>query len=152
VQTVFIILMENHDWSQITANDAPYIRNTLLPMGAHANSYTGPFNGALHPSEPNYVWLEAGDNFGILNDNAPASNHQSTTQHLVTLLKNANISWKTYQEDISGSVCPTMSTGNYAPKHNPMIFFDDSDGYNSSTGQFNSTDSYCVGHMRPMSE
>ena len=33
----------------------------------------------IHPSEPNYIWSEAGTNFGILNDNTPytSSRHQS---------------------------------------------------------------------------
>ena len=60
----------------------------------------------LHPSEPNYLWLEAGTNFGILNDNPAGHNHQATTNHFVTQLKNAGISWKTYQENIDWYTCP----------------------------------------------
>ena len=91
--TVFIILMENHNWSSINGNttDAPYI-NSLLPMASYCDQYYNP--PGIHPSEPNYLWLEAGTNFGILNDNSVASNHQSTTNHFVTQLKNAGISWK----------------------------------------------------------
>src|SRR2546421_4251200 len=103
VKTIFIILMENHNWSQIKgSSSAPYINNTLLPMAAHAEQYFNP--PGIHPSLPNYLWLEAGGNFGILNDNDPSSNHQSTTSHFSTQLKNAGISWKTYQENISGAV------------------------------------------------
>src|SRR5206468_5479195 len=32
----------------------------------------------MHPSLPNYLWLEAGTNFNILDDNDPSSNRQST--------------------------------------------------------------------------
>src|SRR5712672_3105091 len=82
VKTIFIILMENHNWSQIKGNaSAPYINNTVLPMASHAEQYCNPPN--IHPSLPNYLWLEAGDNFGIFNDNDPSANHQSTTSHLV---------------------------------------------------------------------
>ena len=28
-------------------------------------------NPHIHPSEPNYIWSEAGTNFGVLNDNTP---------------------------------------------------------------------------------
>src|SRR2546428_14097487 len=95
VKKVFVIVMENRNWSQVHgAANAPYINNTLLPQASHAEQYYNP--PRLHPSLPNYLWLEAGTNFSILNDN-----HQSTTAHLVTQLKNAGISWKTYQEDIS---------------------------------------------------
>src|SRR5256885_3620186 len=52
-------------------------RSTLFP-------YTTLFR-SLHPSLPNYLWLEAGTNFGILDDNDPSSNHQSSTSHLVNL-------------------------------------------------------------------
>ena len=107
--------------------DAPYINNTLLPMSSYCSNYKG---GGMdvHPSEPNYLWLEAGDNFGITNDQDPSSNTQSTHNHLVRLLRNANVSWKSYQEDIDGMSCPLApqnGSGGYAPKHNPMVYFDD---------------------------
>ena len=94
-KTVFLIMMENHNWSDIKGNpSAPYLNNTLLPMASHAEQdYNPPGN---HPSEPNYLWLEAGTNFGITNDADPAANHQSTKLHLVTLLATAHITWKSY--------------------------------------------------------
>src|SRR5215831_14116288 len=74
IQTVFIILMENHNWTggarnaNIKGNKyAPYINNTPLPMASHAEQYFNP--PGIHPSLPNYLWLEAGTNFGILDDN-----------------------------------------------------------------------------------
>src|SRR5438876_6832277 len=104
-KTIFLIVMENHNWSDIKNNpSAPYINNTLLPMASYAKQYFNPPGN--HPSEPNYLWLEAGTNFGIRDDNSPANNHQGTTSHLVSLLNAAGVSWKTYQEDISGTVCP----------------------------------------------
>ncbi len=122
--TVFIILMENHNWSTIKgSNDAPYINNTLLPIASYTDAYYNP--PGIHPSEPNYLWLEAGTGFGITNDKLPAINHQSTTAHFVTLLKNAGVTWKTYQENITGTTCPTADAYPYAPKHNPFVFFDD---------------------------
>ena len=145
VQTVFIILMENRSWSSIKgSSSAPYINNTLLPIASHAEQYFTP--PALHPSLPNYLWLEAGSNFGILNDNDPSSNHQSTTNHLVTLLNNAGVSWTSYQEDISGSVCPLTAVAKYAPKHNPMVYFDDVTNTNTSSS------AYCIANVRPYTE
>lgn len=95
--TVFVILMENHNWSSILGSvNAPYINDTLLPMASYCDQYYNP--PGIHPSEPNYLWLEAGTNFGILNDKPPSTNHQTTTNHFVTQLKNAGISWRTYQE------------------------------------------------------
>ena len=145
VKTVFIIVMENHNWSQFKgAANAPYINNTLLPQASHAEQYYNP--PGLHPSLPNYLWLEAGTNFGITNDNDPSSNHQSTTAHLVTQLTSAGISWKSYQEDISGTTCPLTSVNKYAPKHDPFVYFDDV----TNTNDPNSAN--CITHVRPFTE
>src|SRR4029077_10691104 len=94
VKHVFIILMENHNWtgdnSGASSGDpdikgsslAPYV-NSLIPLRAHAEQYFNPPRN--HPSLPNYLWLEAGTNFGILNDNLPTRknghrlNGQTTT-------------------------------------------------------------------------
>jgi hypothetical protein len=109
-----------------------------LPIASSADQY---FNApGIHPSLPNYLWLEAGTNFGILNDNPPSSNHQSTTNHLVTYLRNNGISWKTYQENITGTTCPTTDSYPYAVKHNPVAYFDDV------------VNNYCVAAIRPFTE
>jgi phosphatidylinositol-3-phosphatase len=145
VKTVFIILMENHNWSQIKGSaSAPYINNTLLPMSSYATQYFNP--PGIHPSLPNYLWLEAGTGFGITNDNDPATNHQSTTSHLATQLATAGITWKSYQENISGTTCPLTSVSLYAPKHNPFVYFDD------VTNTNNANSATCLTHVRPYSE
>jgi phospholipase C len=141
---VFVVLMENHNWSDIHGSaSAPYI-NGLLATGSHAEQYFNP--PGIHPSEPNYLWLEAGSNFGVLNDLAPSVNHQSTTDHLVTQLEAAGVTWRSYQQGISGTTCPLTATGHYAPKHNPMIFFDDVTDTNSTTS------ARCIAHVRPYTE
>jgi hypothetical protein len=137
--TVFVILMENHNWSSIKgSSSAPYINNTLLPMASYCDQYYNP--PGIHPSEPNYIWLEAGTNFGIYNDSPPSTNHLATTSHFVTQLTNAGISWKTYQENITGASCPTTDAPPYYVKHNPFAFFDDV------------TSASCTSVMRPFSE
>lgn len=145
IKTVWIILMENHNWSQILGSkSAPYINNSLLPIASHAEQYFNP--PGIHPSEPNYLWLEVGTNFGILDDNEPAVNHQGTTQHLATFLQSKNISWKSYQENIDGKTCPLVSSGLYATKHNPFVFFDD------VTNTLNPNSANCIAHIRPFTE
>lgn len=143
--TVFLIVMENHDWSDIEGNaSAPYINKVLLPQASYARQYYNPPGN--HPSEPNYLWLEAGSNLGVTDDNLPADHHFSTTNHLVSLLQRAHISWKSYQEGIDGSECPLEDDDNYAPRHNPMVFFDD------VTGGNNPQSATCIAHIRPYSE
>ena len=145
IKKVFVIVMENHDWSSIKGNpSAPYINGTLLVQGAHAEAYTSPRQ--VHPSEPNYIWLEAGDNLAILDDDDPSSNYRTTRVHLTTQMNTALIPWKSYQEDITGNDCPLTGTGLYATKHNPMVFFDDvTDGRNPMSVN-------CIEHVRPYTE
>jgi phosphatidylinositol-3-phosphatase len=158
IKTVFIIVMENHNWTgdgrrSIKGNPAaPYINYTLLPEASHAEDYSNPPGN--HPSLPNYLWLESGTNFGIKNDNTPAHNHQGTREHLVTLLEHAGISWKSYDEDSSGKVCPLTDEGPrdangnplYGVRHDPFVYFDD------VTGNRNAKSSYCIAHIRPFTE
>ncbi len=145
IKTVFVIVMENHNWSDILGStSAPYINQTLLPQASYTQQYFNP--PGTHPSEPNYLWLEAGTSFGISNDDAPQSNHQGTTDHLVSYLQQAGITWKAYVEGITGKVCPLTGKGLYAPKHNPMVYFDD------VTGNNNPNATYCIQHERPYNE
>src|SRR4030088_949103 len=75
IKTVFIIVMENKNWAQIAgSSSAPYINNTLLPMASHAELYFNP--PLVHPSLPNYLWLEAGTNFGDFTDDPPSPTPQ----------------------------------------------------------------------------
>jgi hypothetical protein len=145
VQTVFVIVLENHNWSEVLGNpDAPFINGTLLPMASYCNQYYNPPN--RHPSEGNYIWLEAGTNYGVVDSNDPAINHLNTTNHLVTQLRAAGISWKTYQEDIAGTVVPLTAINGYVPRHDPFVFFDDITGTNDPN------DAFGIAHIRPYTE
>jgi hypothetical protein len=116
---VFVIAMENHNFiqpSSYTALQQVYGN----PAAAYINSLTTPGNpnaaqaswaknyysvgGTVHPSEPNYIWAEAGTNFGVRNDNqpyqSPGGTNQNTDAHLTAPLNRAGISWKSYQEGI----------------------------------------------------
>jgi hypothetical protein len=159
VGNIFVIAMENHNFTQpnptsspqqILGNPAaPYI-NSLITAGnsnatqvSYATHYFNPGTG-VHPSEPNYVWAEAGTDFGVHTDADPAPASGNTfynqTIHLTAQLDAAGISWKNYQEDVelstsaihsaSGTNAPTnvfngTTQYNYAVKHNPMAFFAD---------------------------
>lgn len=164
VKHVFIILMENHNWtgnnSAASSGDpdikgsslAPYI-NGLIPSAAHAEQYFNPPGN--HPSLPNYLWLEAGTNFGILNDNLPLRkngrrvlNGQTTTAHLVTELVNAGITWKEYAEpdfpNPDYTDCP-LTFSEVDVDHVPFVYFSD------TTNGFSSTSANCIAHVRPYS-
>jgi phospholipase C len=142
IHTVFLIVMENVSWSDLAGStNAPYINNVLLPQSSYAsNMFIVP---GTFGSLPQYLWLESGTNWGVISDsNDPSAHHFATTNHLVVQLQNAGISWKSYQESVTGVDCPTTSSGLYAAWHNPFIYFDDI--YLSATN--------CTNHIRPYTE
>src|SRR5262249_41271355 len=66
-----------------------------------------------------------------------------------------NIPWRSYQESISGKVCPLQGEDppsgpqvghGYRPKHNPFVFFD------TLTNGFDPNDAECIAHNRPLTE
>jgi hypothetical protein len=156
IKYVFVIAMENHDSTQIygDSTDAPYINGTLVPKYARATNFNDEL--ALNiPSEPHYVWMEAGTNafsgHTFKSDSDPSkSNSTSSTAHLTTQIKNATngVTWRTYQEGINATTgsCPITSSGFYAAKHNPFVFFQDVSGATPSK-----TNAYCVARTRPYS-
>jgi len=76
-------------------------------------------------------------------------NRQGTTDHLVTLLAKAGVSWKAWVEDMEAGKCPVSgsgTTGLFAPKHTPMLFFDDVVGNPPSTSS-----APCVANVVPYS-
>jgi phosphatidylinositol-3-phosphatase len=151
IDHVWVVVMENHNWADIDSVAAPYIIDTLLPLGAHAQHYYNP--PGLHPSEPNYVWMEAGaadslpGRHDFASDRNPAwNNSTSETNHLVTLLEKAGLSWKAYAEDIGGFSCPLQARGDYSPRHVPFLFFWDVTDNNEPLSR------HCIRHIRPYAE
>src|SRR6478672_10424018 len=134
IKTVFVIAMENHNWTQLANQftggiqqifqnpNAPFINSLvngtafavingrvvrISDQVAYASNYHSVLatpngtNPHIHPSEPNYLWAEAGANFGVLNDNdpfrVPGGTNQNTGLHLVNFLTKAGKTWKSYQ-------------------------------------------------------
>ncbi|HEV2696212.1 MAG TPA: alkaline phosphatase family protein [Verrucomicrobiae bacterium] len=163
IKTVFVIALENHDLEQavpeghpqqLLGNPAcPYFNSLITPgnsnavQTAYATHYYNVCRGG-HPSEVNYIWSEAGTDFGIHTDSDPkvsAHNVFANVMHLSGQLTAAGIPWKTYQEDLEYSSSELISaTGSgdtvnpfngtteysYAVKHNPMAFFPDTQNKN----------------------
>ncbi len=128
--TVFTVAMENHSGAQILgAGDAPYI-NGLAASGAVAAGYHDPY---VHPSEPNYLWMIAGENFGILDDNDPGPGHTiAAVGHLADQIERAGLTWRAYEESMVDP-CGLASHDAYAAKHDPFVFFDDVNGWNGAS-------------------
>ena len=152
IQHVFVIALENHGAADIYGNTthAPYINNTLLPIAGRANNFIDKLPQLN--SEPHYVWMEAGTNafsdhtFTTDND-ASSSNSTASTAHLSTQITNAGSTWLSYQESINGTsgTCPIATSGNYAAKHDPFVFFRDVSGATPSK-----TNAFCTAHHKPL--
>jgi len=145
ITTIWVIVMEHHDWSSIHgSSSAPYINGTLLPLAAHAERYASP--AGTHPSEPNYIWMEAGDDLDISDDDDPEQNYRTTKRHLTRQMIDAGVTWKSYQEAVPPDLCPVASSGRYGAKHNPMVYFDD------ITDARDPHSARCIAHVRPYEE
>lgn len=163
IKTVFMIPLENHDWTQknpdgnpqqIFGNPAaPYINSLTTPGNSNAVqvSYATHYYSVCmgsHPSEPNYIWSEAGTEFGIHVDNGPSplyGNIFRNVMHLSGQLTAAGIPWRSYAEDLeyssratsgvsgTGAVNPYNGTTEYyyAVNHNPAEFFPDTQNINA---------------------
>jgi len=67
IDHAFVIMMENHHYSQIIGNtNAPFINSYAKSANLATNYYA-----VGHPSLTNYLEVVGGSNFGILNDDAP---------------------------------------------------------------------------------
>ena len=117
IKHVFVIALENHNFTQPASYTstgqlfgnpaASYINSLITPGNANAAqvSYASHYNNVIyngstvHPSEPNYVWAEAGKP-GPLNDADPYPANIVNGPSLSALIASSGKSWKSYQEDI----------------------------------------------------
>ncbi len=107
------ILLENVGYSVIGSSDAPYLNHLAAECGLATNDVA-----ATHPSLPNYIALTSGSPQGISDDNDPAS-HPLNVPNIFAQLKGR---WRSYAESMPTS-CDKVSSGNYAAKHNPAVYY-----------------------------
>jgi hypothetical protein len=127
---VFIVVEENHSYSQVVGNASmPYLNMLISNYGLAMQYFAND-----HPSLPNYLWLTSGGNDGVTTDVCPAT-VTVTQDNVVRHLDAAGVSWKAYEEDLPSVGYLGCSSGNYAARHDPFVYF--SDVKNSSTDQHN---------------
>lgn len=97
---VFLIMMENHGYSQILNNpNAPFI-NQLAKSANLATNYFA----VGHPSLTNYLEVVGGSNFGIQTDNYPDWHNLSCTTNLVSKVPATDT-------PASPNICPIWGSG-----------------------------------------
>jgi phosphatidylinositol-3-phosphatase len=117
---VFLVVLENHSFSQVMGNPSmPYL-NSL----ASAHSLAASYFADGHPSIPNYFMLTTGmtetfdDSFSqIVADN-----------NLVRALTSANKTWKAYIEGLPSAGYTGPDVGTYLKHHNPFAYLSDVTG------------------------
>lgn len=97
---VFVIMMENHGYSQIVGNENAYFINSL----AKANNTAINYYAIAHPSLTNYLEVVGGSNFGVHTDNYPDWHSTTCEPNLATGLVSAD-------NPPSSVICPIAGTG-----------------------------------------
>jgi len=116
---VFVVIMENHSYGQIIgSSSAPYINGLAKSYGLATN-----YHAVSHPSLPNYLALTGGSTFGITTDCAPSSCPVNAV-NLADRIEGAGRTWRAYMESMP-SACDVSTSGTYAVKHNPFVYFND---------------------------
>lgn len=97
---VFVIMMENHGYSQIIGNpNAPFINQYAKSANLATNYFA-----VAHPSLTNYLETVGGSNFGVQTDNYP-------NWHNTTCLTNLSTGIAATDNPASDLICPIRGTG-----------------------------------------
>ena len=97
---VFFIMMENHAFSQIVDNpNAPFAN----AYAKYANTATNYF-AVAHPSLTNYLEVNGGSNFGVLNDNSPDWHNATCTNNLASATTS-------FDNGTEPPICPIYGVG-----------------------------------------
>jgi hypothetical protein len=117
---VFLVVEENHSYSEVIGNAAmPYLNSLVSNYGLATQYYAD-----VHPSIGNYFMLTTGqvetvdDSFnGVVSDD-----------NIVRELVNANKTWRSYAESLPSTGYVGGDVYPYLRHHNPFTFFSDVNG------------------------
>jgi hypothetical protein len=119
--TVFTIVLENHSAQDVVGSqNAPYINSLVTEYGL-ATNYK---DSGTHPSLPNYLYMVSGDTqyFGLVDLDPTTYPFPVDKDNLGHQLTAKGIPWRSYQES-AGGACVLAAAGDYAPKHDPFLYF-----------------------------
>jgi hypothetical protein len=117
---VFLVVMENHGFSEVIGNPSmPYL-NSL----ASAHSLAANYFANAHPSIPNYFMLTTG-NVETFDDNFSGT---ISDDNIVRALAESNKTWKAYIESLPSTGYTGPNVGTYLKRHNPFSYLSDVTG------------------------
>jgi acid phosphatase len=117
---VFVVVEENHNYSDVVASSSmPYLNGLINQYGLASNYFA---NG--HPSIPDYFMLTTGQTLTLIDALTPQS-FPVSDDNIVRELIAAGKTWKSYAEDLPNVGYTGGDTDNYAVRHNPLAYMTD---------------------------
>ncbi|MER5638551.1 putative Ig domain-containing protein [Kitasatospora sp. NPDC002227] len=151
---VFVVMMENNNYSAssntadggagiIGNSAAPYINNTLVPMGSLFTNY----HAGTHNSDPNYEQIAFGNSYGRSSQAVGGGNANCITSTACTATNNGlsdNLdavgkSWKQYTQTQTSN-CQTTGSGEYSADDVPFYY----------AAKMKNDNAYCQAHWQPL--
>jgi phosphatidylinositol-3-phosphatase len=113
---VILIVFENREIDDVLGNSEAPTFNRLASRYATLANYTA----VAHPSLPNYLALVSGSTHGIDSD---CTTCLVDANSLADTLQASRKTWKTYAEGLPSVGFTGVSSGRYAKKHVPFLYF-----------------------------
>jgi len=115
---VLVVVFENREANDVVGSpDA----TTFRALGSRYATLTR-YTAVTHPSLPNYLALVSGSTHGISSD---CTDCVVRARNLADTLAAAGKTWKTYAEGLPYQGYTGGSSGRYAKKHDPFLYFRD---------------------------
>jgi phosphatidylinositol-3-phosphatase len=114
---VFLIVEENHSYSEVIGNTSmPYLNGLASKYGLATQYYAN-----VHPSIGNYFMLTVGE----IETNNDSFNGMITDDNIVRELVKANKTWRSYAESLPSAGYTGGDVYPYLRHHNPFTYFSD---------------------------
>jgi acid phosphatase len=118
---VFIVLEENHSYSDVIGNsNMPYFSGLVAANGLATQYYAD-----AHPSLPNYFALTVGLGTDITGAEGDFYSGVVTQDNVVRALTTAGKTWKCYAESLPSAGYLGSDNGYYVQHHNPFVYLSD---------------------------
>jgi hypothetical protein len=113
---VVVVVFENKARADVLGSSAAPAFNAYAKRGAVLAGY----RGVTHPSLPNYLALVSGSTHGIASD---CTDCTVGGRSLADTLEAHRLTWKAYAEGLPRPGWTGPSSGRYAKKHEPFLYF-----------------------------
>lgn len=118
---VFLVIEENHSFSDVIGNSSmPYLNSLASAYGLATQYYAD-----AHPSLPNYFMLTVGAGTSITGSAGDAYAGVVTQDNVVRALTAAGKTWKCYAESLPSVGYLGGDSGAYLQHHVPFVYFSD---------------------------